>query len=187
MREKHLFEIFCLKKSLWNQFFTGPTCITSRKLPNIDIISLMLHNKLIYKLNIIKNLKLTNLDTGANDKYGASSGAQQVNTAKLNVVNSLFRKVDLIISTIEKPLQLKEGDDAQLTITTPSNAEVNMTAVDRDTAERYYINGELVYKVQVKPVGVIEKIYIGDSKYTVCNANHNEPVQSQHNKIVKCY
>ena len=30
---------------------------------------------------------------------------------------------------------------------------------------RYYINGELAYKVPVKAVGVIEKIYIGDSEY----------------------
>lgn len=68
------------------------------------------------------------------------------------------------MSTLEKPFHLKEEYDGQLTITTPNNNAVNMTAVDADTGDRYYINGELVYKVPVKAVGVIEKIYISDSE-----------------------
>ena len=99
------------------------------------------------------------------DKSGASSGAQQVNTVKLDVVNSLFKKINLRVSTLEKPFSLKEGYDGQLTITTPSSADVNMTAVDADTGDRYYINGDLVYKVHLQSSGVIEKIFIGDSKF----------------------
>lgn len=65
---------------------------------------------------------------------------------------------------MEKPFELKEEYVGQLTITTPSNADVNMTAVDADSGVSYYINGELVYKVPVRTAGVLEKIYIGDSK-----------------------
>ena len=113
-----------------------------------------------------KHLEMTfEVGTGAVDITGASSGAQQVNTAKLEVVNLVNHKVDLKVSTSEKPFRLKEGyESQQLIITTPSNADVNMTVVDADTGDRYYINGELTYTISLKQSGNVEKIFISDSK-----------------------
>ena len=115
-------------------------------------------------LNDVTNFK-TNLDTGVVDRFGASSGAQPINTAKLDVVNQLFRKVDLKVSTVEKPFHLKEEYDGQLTITTPNNADFNMTAVDAESGDRYYINEQLTYRVPVNKVGTMEKIFISDGEF----------------------
>ena len=115
-------------------------------------------------LNDVRNFK-TNLDTGVVDRFGASSGAQPINTAKLDVVNQLFRKVDLKVSTVEKPFHLKEEYDGQLTITTPNNADFNMTAVDAESGDRYYINEQLTYRVPVNKVGTMEKIFISDGEF----------------------
>ena len=131
------------------------------------LFSTLIHACMIIYFNVsiqIINFKI-NLDTGVVDKFGASSGAQPINTAKLDVVNQLFRKVDLKVSTVEKPFHLKEEYDGQLTITTPNNAEFNMTAVDAESGDHYYINEQLTYRVPVNKVGTMEKIFISDGEF----------------------
>ena len=149
------------------KFYTELVLLKILQLKNEHLFSAFTRVCMITYFNAsikMSNFKI-NLDTGVVDKFGASSGAQPINTAKLDVVNQLFRKVDLKVSTVEKPFHLKEEYDGQLTITTPNNAEFNMTAVDAESGDRYYINEQLTYRVPVNKVGTMEKIFISDGEF----------------------
>uniref|UniRef100_A0A7M5VBW7 Uncharacterized protein n=1 Tax=Clytia hemisphaerica TaxID=252671 RepID=A0A7M5VBW7_9CNID len=99
-------------------------------------------------------------DTGAADKAGGSLGAQQVKSARIEIHNSVFKKINLKVSTMEKPFTIGDSEDVTLTITTPSAENVNLSAVDLE-GNPYYINGQLNYPVPVSEHGSpVKEIYI---------------------------
>ena len=91
-------------------------------------------------------------------------GAQHVRSAQIEVHNTAFKKINLKVSTMEKPFPLEDSQEAVLTVTTPSSENVILSATDLE-GNPYYINGQLTYPVPVSENGArIPEIFISASK-----------------------